>query len=310
MSGTCSDCNQQCTFKDPPKNPGDVFGFPCDWCRLVRCKKCANIGSSEVRAIAAVSRSIPYICKVCAPKLKNLFEVEKRVETLEQQIHEIRHETKKVVDFMDSMRSICDEIKSIKASFSSSFSELKTEITAVKTSLLNTDKQQNPVSDQSSMDTFLTEVNERADRANNIIIYNIPESNSNEIQTRIEDDQQKISDLLAILNKDLAAEKILKVLRLGKKNENRPRPLKVVFSDSRVAKEVLVSGNKMANRHAYKIKNDLTVMQRDCISRVVTELNRRKAEGEENLILKYRNNMPFIAKGIPSGSRGKQKNTN
>lgn len=290
MSGKCADCDVFCTFKDPPKNPGDIFGYPCDWYTIIRCKKCSNIGSSEVRAISSQSRSIPYICKECAPKIKNLFEIGTRVTLLEEQIQEVQAATKVVPDLMASLKCLGDDIKSIKQSFHTSFAELKTELTSVKLSL----EQHRPHSSESSdMDTLLTEINDRAERANNIIVHNVSESNSNMIRDRIEEDKGKVMEMLVSINKEAAGADIVKVVRLGKQVDNRTRPLKVIFSNNKIAKDVLKAAN-ISSVHAFKVKSDLTPLQRKCWTKVFEELDRRRSDGEENLTVKYRNNMPYI----------------
>lgn len=315
MSGICSSCDQLCTFKDPPKNPGDIFGFPCDWCKSIKCKNCAKFGASEVRAIATVSRSIPYICKDCSPKLKNLFDVEARMTALEQQIEVIKLETKNVSGFFQNMEILGEDIKAIRSSFTSSFEELKTEISSLKSSVTHQHRPSPSHSTSPSvpnnMDALLSEVNDRALRANNVIVYNVPEPNSQMIRDRIQEDHQKITDLLLAINTDSASGKLSKVIRLGKPRENFLRPLKVVFTDSGTAKEVLISASKASTRHTYKVKNDLTVMQRECIRKLVVELSRRRNAGEKNLTLRFKNDMPYIAATADTTKAGlRRKNAN
>ena len=312
MAGTCSVCDQQCTFKDPPKNPGEIFGFPCDWCKLIKCKNCAKISANEVRAIATLSRSIPYICKDCAPKLKSLFDMEARVSSLEQQIILVKEETKYMSDFLENLKSLSEDINSIKDSLKSSFNELKTEICAVKT----TNIQQHPPPLDSlpsmppSMNSFMSEINDRALRANNIMVYNVPESNCDRIHDKIQEDRQRITEMLVSLNKQPASERMKKVVRVGKRGDNHIRPIKVVFSDSTIVKEILKSGKNFSESHVYKIKSDLTLMQRECIKKLISELNKRKQEGEDNLTIKYKDNVPYIATTISSTRSEGRKNLN
>lgn len=305
MSGVCAECNAQCSFRDPPKNPGDVFGFPCDWCKVVRCKRCSNIGSSEVRAISASSRTIPYICKECAPKLSRIFEIEARVASLENEIRVVQEETKNFATFVETMKTLCEEVKSIKVSFQSSFNELKSEISSVTSSVAM--KMSGSSMDGPDIDSVIAEMNDRAERARNIIVHNIEESSSDLIRERIDDDRRKLKELMSLVNKESSMESVVKVVRLGRRSDNKSRPLKVIFSDSGAAMAVLRAANSSTD-HACKVNRDLTLSQREYRKKIIEELVGRREAGEDNLALKYRNGIPFIAK-VTGSSGQKRKNT-
>lgn len=68
-SGPCNKCLQNCIFKvaaEKKDGSEDQFGYPCDGCKTVLCRRCEKWGTTEVRFIQTVSRKIPFFCKDCA----------------------------------------------------------------------------------------------------------------------------------------------------------------------------------------------------------------------------------------------------
>ncbi|KAG8338033.1 hypothetical protein J6590_009310 [Homalodisca vitripennis] len=79
-------------------------------------------------------------------------------------------------------------------------------------------------------DLIMPELNERSSRSKNIMIFNLPESDDKNVETR------KAHDLLVVnklLNHFLPTYNCpsTKVLRVGKKYPNKPRPLKVILDN-------------------------------------------------------------------------------
>lgn len=66
----CSECNANCVFKDRP-NKNELFGSTCDCCKLVYCKKCAAISTSEAHTLALVERKLFFYCGNCKSHLGN-----------------------------------------------------------------------------------------------------------------------------------------------------------------------------------------------------------------------------------------------
>ncbi len=82
------------------------------------------------------------------------------------------------------------------------------------------------------MSAVLQELNDKKKRENNIVVYNVPESNSNMFQERINHDRQIIRKLLSTCK--VQEDKMIRVLRLGRKIEGRDRPVLAVLTDSEV----------------------------------------------------------------------------
>nr|CAI5842327.1 unnamed protein product [Callosobruchus analis] len=92
--------------------------------------------------------------------------------------------------------------------------------------------------------------------------------------------------------------------RVGKLNaqQNRPRPLKIYFSDSLIAKFLLRHSRLLKNSAGYNnisIKDDKTIAEREKLKMLRYELNNRTQRGETNLTIKYTNGEPTIVTQNP-----------
>ena len=70
------------------------------------------------------------------------------------------------------------------------------------------------------------EQEERRKKSNNLVIYNVPESRQDNPKTRIEEDTQRFEDIL-IEGLKIRKFQINKVIRIGRFNEEYPRPILV-----------------------------------------------------------------------------------
>jgi hypothetical protein len=131
----------------------------------------------------------------------------------------------------------------------------------------------------------LSELNDREVRAKNFLIFDVPEP------TDTTPDSQVINNVLRTIAVDA---KITRIHRLGLPSADKLRPVKITLDCSESVKTVLSRRRALANN--FKIKPDLTPIQRGFISDKWKELNTRRAAGEEGLIMKYRNGMPYITK--------------
>ena len=63
----CSKCDKSCVFKDVSKSKEikDLFGGPCDLCKLIICRECSGISANKIRVLTSPSRLILYYCHDC-----------------------------------------------------------------------------------------------------------------------------------------------------------------------------------------------------------------------------------------------------
>lgn len=129
---------------------------------------------------------------------------------------------------------------------------------------------------------------ERALRAPNVILYNVPEDN--EITDAIlANDILECIDPSAIVSPD-------GVSRLGKPTQNKVRPLKLCFNRVETARLVLTKRSALKNSKFSNVyvNSDKTKLQQEYFRNIQLELKTRRENGENNIKIKFLNNVPRI----------------
>lgn len=151
----------------------------------------------------------------------------------------------------------------------------------------------------SNMCDVLTEIEERKMRANNVILFNIPESVSDLTAINISEDNNKVSTALKNIDISINTQEI-KIYRLGaKKVTGKIRPIKLELKDSQLARTILINNKKF--KDGIKAGNDQTLQQRRQLITLREELESRRNNGETNLTIKYVNSSPKIIEMQPNG---------
>jgi len=117
------------------------------------------------------------------------------------------------------------------------------------------------------------EQKDKEERINNIIIYRVPESQSQNASERGNDDKRFVEQLLCGLQVGIVPEDIKKVMRLGKLTDDTsrgPRPL-LVYLYSRIAKNLVMEG-------LYKLKSMETKFRSVIIAHDMTKLERQECK--------------------------------
>lgn len=89
----------------------------------------------------------------------------------------------------------------------------------------------------------------------------------------------------------------LKVYRIGKRDNNKPRGVKVEFPESKWPKILL--GKKHSLKNNIRMYPDQSVAQRNYLKNLRIELTNRQSSGEQDITIKYINNHPTIVKFNP-----------
>ena len=136
------------------------------------------------------------------------------------------------------------------------------------------------------------EKEEREKRRNNLIIFNLPESNKNQGQERVKEDADRCE---YVFGGALGVEEYSfdKVIRLGKKQEGRNRPTLVRMTEEHSKWSVIARGKQLRQSEDDVIKSliivpDLTEKQREEETQLRQELKRRRENGEMCIIKRGR----------------------
>ncbi|KAG5874056.1 hypothetical protein JTB14_004969 [Gonioctena quinquepunctata] len=81
MLGKCFQCETDCVLKD---NETEISGCPCDQCKRIICKNCAELSALEVRAVVIPTRVMPFYCPPC--RINSITSLGLRINKLEEEI--------------------------------------------------------------------------------------------------------------------------------------------------------------------------------------------------------------------------------
>lgn len=138
--------------------------------------------------------------------------------------------------------------------------------------------------------SIFTEVQDRALRSYNIMLYNISENKSIDLHVRINHDKSKATEVFNKLDVEAG---LFKAIRVGRANSDKVRPLKVILLSSDLVKACLRNKSKLKET-GIGLGPDLTKVQRENLNKLRAEMNNRISAGETNLTIRYRLGAPFI----------------
>lgn len=146
-----------------------------------------------------------------------------------------------------------------------------------------------------SCEDMALELQDRAQRLNNIVVAGISELNNKNSAIRREHDTKEVCSILKTISSECPLP--IKVLRLGKYNPNITRSLKVYFETRNPVLNILRNKSKINNKNI-RIYPDQTPTQQKYFKDLRAELASRTKNGESNLTIKYIKGIPKIITNI------------
>lgn len=168
--------------------------------------------------------------------------------------------------------------------------DMKNQIDKLKQEIDDLKSHERPFTD---MESVYYEMNERIKRSTNFMLYNVPESQSRNLQERIADDRREVTNILTEINAEVPELDLKNIIRVGKSNGGKPRPLKVVTTNAQYIKRILHLKNMIRNS-IWKIGADQTLIQRNLLKETKEKLKTRLDAGEKDLTIKFVNGVPKI----------------
>ncbi|KAJ3655192.1 hypothetical protein Zmor_014329 [Zophobas morio] len=227
----------------------------CDLCHLSIHYECAGISRNEKNVLALKNKKIHFFCDGC-------------------------------------------DIITIVGTLKSEMATLREEINTLKNELQHQKENNSPQGEHVGVDIryengekLIEELQDRHQRSYNLIVFNIAESTGDTEQDKEQDDLNKVKNIIA--STGITDPSNFECYRLGKFNEHKVRPLKLIFSSQKDPQRIL---NKYRPTNNVYINHDLTIRQRNISYNVRQEFRMRKANGEEDILLKYRGGIPSIVK--------------
>lgn len=284
-------------------------GIQCD----NRCERwfhirCINMSKTEYGKYANDNNK-KWLCN----RSDCVSETDQPINQLINQMSDLCNKMSHIASVLDKMKDIPTDLADIKTdikTLSNKFDTLEPRLSATEDRVTELENKLESLTRNDSPEDILREINERSKCKNNLIIFGLTESTSNEAKIRKDYDTQKVSVLLHNIRTDIDLESI-KVFRVGirKKGNNSVRPLKIALKNEQEVGKVLVKFDDAAIKKRVKdldiafqnifLARDKTLKERKYLSKLRDDLKRKTDAGEQNLTIKYRDGIPTIVKQVP-----------
>ena len=212
----------------------------CHWCAKWQHIKCANVSKSQYDMLNTCPDQIVFFCCVCIVKLPTVLEkfngskdtqstVDEQIKVLQTQLTDLAAKMNNQIDFC--------------------FQQLEKKITtnlpssnSVTQSLPSACEPDRTVTVMSASQV-INEYRDRESRKLNIILHNVPESESTESTTRITHDTHAVADIADKIG--IGSVDVSSTVRLGKIIEGRSRLLKVHLCNLQYKRLLLSNAKKL-----------------------------------------------------------------
>lgn len=217
---------------------------------------------------------------------------ENGIKTIQDTVSEIKNEINAI---KSSTASVVAEQSNIKSQLKHIDSRISTQDAKIECLQMNLSDKNTITPTQFSEDLkkneiMFREMQERNNRAKNIIIVGLNEQNSSVVSERQLMDEKEINNILLSAFKDCP--KPIKIFRFGKFSSDKSRSIKVCFDTQEAPKLLLRNKDKFPKD--IKCYSDQTPMQQKYLKDLKEELKNRLQNGETNLTIKYQNGIPMI----------------
>lgn len=140
-------------------------------------------------------------------------------------------------------------------------------------------------------DDFMLELQERTTRSKNIIIVGVDEQHSDNTEKRRELDRCEAERITTIIYP--GCPKPEKIIRIGRYDEMKARPMKLCF-DSQETVKIILRNKTGIKENSFRIYSDQTPYQQNFMVNLKKELKERQERGETDLTIKYIKGIPKI----------------
>lgn len=261
--------------------------FECKKCEKWVHKKCTGLSNEIYLKTAKLIKKegLKWFCKACEKsevRSENLMSTNSRKDyTLADIMEKLENMELKQSDLLQ-MYNNQQQINQ----------QLQEEIKLLKQKvqeLSNTD----PVTRGNNQTDAIRELSERESKKNNLMIFGCEETNSND-----ESELKNIQDIIKSVCPEIKMDG-LKIRRVGIRNANKTRPLKVTLHSHSEVRNVFFRAKDLVKIPEYRhlaLGFDKTARQIAEYKSLKDEMQKRMDNGEKNLRIKYFRDIPRIIK--------------
>ena len=231
----------------------------CQWCDKWEHRVCAGISTSEYKILTNSSKKIIFFYSLCHHKVPLALKLEDKDSSLSSNY--------------EVLQKAIDDLSIKIDKLNSSENDLQWHISTASQQLLNV------TNSPSSVNTNII----KECRKNNQFFYNIPEPST---QSWKADSDFVVNLCKATYDFEI---QVAKAFHLGKKTENKCRPLLVHLNDDELKSKILTKSYLLRSKTPYEdiyISTDKTKVEQAKHKLLVEELKARRAKGETNIIIR------------------------
>ena len=243
----CGKCSEECKAGT---------GIPCAFCETWFHAKCIDGMTPEfvdccdkLMRLYGGSSFLCVVCRKLVAKLNKSFkDVEKQMSDFEQRLEKSERENKALKEKIEKMEAQTDQVKTKMGNMEK---EIETGMETAK----------KEVKEEMTM-----ERKEMEEKANNLVLYGLKESEKEDAKDRKEEDYEKVRKMAEEIGVEVEGKMEVK-FRAGKKVENgKARPLIVRFEKDETREQLLTHARRLARKDEWRnvfVSPDLTWKQRE-----------------------------------------------
>lgn len=258
ISNLCKGCHFKVRDND--------CGLFCDLCEGWYHAGCAGVSQNLYKMLEKDDEI--WICKHCKGTLKGKM----------KKINRLEEENKQ---YKEANATLVDELEDWKNKFQAMKGEIVDEVAAKVEAIFN---QRIKVEVEERVTEVMREREEKEKKKNNLVIYNLEESDAEDKQEREREDQLKCVNLFTEIRCENI--RVRETVRLGKMTEGRKRPLLLKLENENSKYEVLRRAKFLKNTRELWAKRviitkDQTEKEREETKKALVLLKERRDRGEQ-----------------------------
>ena len=277
MPTPCAKCDQNCTKSQ--------HALRCECCEQWLHKACIEGMTEEYYDNVVKTKDLfgasAFLCKTCCKVINKVKagqrELEGRVKALEVENGDMK---KKMAEMERRVGQFEGGLKTVESGLTKAKEEVREEVQV--------------------------DMREREERAENLVIFGLKESQKGEAKERVKEDEDRVKELWECLEIEMEEDEAEVKFRAGKKKEDgKPRPLIVKVKEAEKKERVLSAARKLAKKDSWKgvfLAPDLTPKQREEDKK---KEEGRKREAEDKTVEARREGRK--GKYIVVGQRGRRR---
>ena len=270
-SGACGKCDINFKRSNDP-------AIECDCCKQWYHIPCTPVSNDIVKAITESNKDkkrkkgLKWFCELCDGTVSELLTNFQKYKKVDIEIKKYKDEIEGKIQELDRRMAKCET------------GNVNTENLVQRVETAEQRLENNPtISD-------LQEKQDIESRKNNLVFFGLPEVDSDDVEERLELEYSMIETALTDKT-ELDIEEVKDFFRLGKKSEDKKRPILMRFQSEETKMAVLKASRDLSlkiddEEHKIHVSNDLTAKQRNYIKTLKEELKTRRDRGEEDLVIR------------------------